>query len=68
MGCNICISNRENYIEHEFKYADNNLNIKKADQNNENDPNDENKRNYNDINDKNTDKEKDKDFLSNQFQ
>ena len=67
MGCNICISNRENYIEHEFKYADNNLNIKKGDQNNENDPNDENKRNYNDINDKNTDKEKDKDFLSNQL-
>ena len=36
MGCNICISNRENYIENEFLYEVDNLNIKNDNQNNEN--------------------------------
>ena len=64
MGCNICLSNRENYIEQEFKYAIDDLNIQNAEQNIENVQNNEIKSSINDnkikndISDKNTDKSK----------
>jgi len=70
MGCNICLSNRENYIEQEFKYAVDDLNIQNNEQNNENFQNNEikssnNNKIQNDINDKNTNK--DKEILANKF-
>ena len=72
MGCNICISNRENYIENEFLYEVDNLNIKNDNQNNENNKDEMFKSSHikkikNNLNDKNTDKDKDKDFLTNQI-
>ena len=71
MGCNICQSNRENYIEQEFKYAVDDLNIQNDEQNNGNVQNYEIKNSIenkikNDINDKNINKEKE--ILSNKFQ
>ena len=70
MGCNVCLFNRENYIEHEFKYAIDNLNSENIEQNNEDIKNDVIKLNNinnkkNDINDKITDKDRDKDIKSN---
>ena len=70
MGCNVCLFNRENYIEHEFKYAIDKLYNENIEQNNEDIKNDVIKLNNinnkkNDINDKITDKDRDKDIKSN---